>query len=89
MEWSIKSLLALGLMVVGTYYFMRFMAARHWDDLPEPAPTVQHEGDDFSSTPYPSCLPYGNSNVADPTVPHALCFDGSGTYARGPATRFL
>jgi hypothetical protein len=86
---TIKVVLGVALMAVGVYYFYQYLEATNWNEPPPEKPTIEHEGDDFSSTPYPSCLPYGNYNVADPTPPHALCFDGAGTYARGPATRFL
>jgi hypothetical protein len=86
---QIKTLLALGLFVIGGYYLFTVVRDANWDALPEPSPEIEHEGDDYSSTPFPSCLPYGNSNVPDPNLPHTLCFDGSGSYARGPATRFL
>ena len=85
----IQKLFAMGLLVLGIYYCGRALALAHWNDPPEPSPTIEHEGDDWSSQPYPSCLPYGNSKVSDPTLPHSLCFDGSNSYARGPASRFL
>lgn len=87
---SIRRIAGGVLLVVGFWYLSRYWHSVTWDESPEPTPSIEHEGDDWSSTPYPGCLPYGNSNsVSQPDLPHLLCFDGSGRYSKGPSTRFL
>lgn len=91
MTSPVKPLLGVALVVVGAYWLYRYIGSLHWNDPPAVVPggTLEHQGNDYSSTPYPSCLPFGNSNlVQDPNLPHQFCFDGGNSLIFGPSNRF-
>lgn len=84
-----KTLLGIALIVLGSYYFLNYAASLDWNPVPPESPSLEHEGNDYSSLPYPSCLPFGNSNyVSQPDVPHRFCFDGADSPIRGQFLRF-
>jgi len=82
-----KEVLAVVMLILGSYFLYKYFLSFHWND-PKPLTSILHEGDDWASTANPACLPYGNSNTNDPSIPHTLCYDGSEIYVRGPSTRF-